>query len=213
VNGSEGHLDLWADIEAAYLAADDPRGQSGFRGDQAAWRRYREPILEAIDHEGTLLDIGCANGLLMESLVAWALERGIRIEPFGLELSARLAALARDRLPHWSERIYQGDAMLWSPPQRFDFVRTELVYAPDDERPPYVRRLLDDVVAPSGRLVVCGYGNASRNDPAAPVGRMLREWGFAVEGEAEGRNDQGFPVTRFAWIDGPDRAPASGAVP
>jgi hypothetical protein len=42
---------------------------------------------------------------------------------------------------------------------------------------------------------------------------MLREWRFAVEGEAVGRNDQGFPVMRVAWIDGPDRAPVAAAVP
>jgi hypothetical protein len=37
--------------------------------------------------------------------------------------------------------------------------------------------------------------------------------GFAVEGEAEGRNEKGFPITRVAWIDGPDRASAAVAVP
>jgi hypothetical protein len=210
---SVGHSDRWKELEAVYLASDDPRGQSGFRGDEAAWRRAKEPIVEAIDRDGTLLDVGCANGLLMESLTEWALERGLRIEPFGLELSPRLADLARDRLPRWSDRIFQGDAMRWSPPQRFDFVRTELVYATDEDRPAYVRRLLDHVVSPAGRLIVCGYGSASRNDPAAPVGEMLREWGFDVEGEAVGRNQQGFPVTRVAWIDGPGRAPATGAVP
>jgi hypothetical protein len=58
-----------------------------------------------------------------------------------------------------------------------------------------------------------GTGTPAGTTRAALVGRMLGEWGFAVEGEAEGRNDQGFPVTRFAWIDGSDRAPAPGAVP
>jgi Methyltransferase domain len=213
VNAGDADADRWAEFEAIYLASDDPRGQSGFRGDEVAWRRAKEPIVEAIDHDGTLLDIGCANGLLMESLVEWALERGFRIEPFGLDRSPRLAELARERLPRWSERIFQGDATQWAPPQRFDFVRTELVYATEDARPAYVRRLLDHIVAPAGRLIVCGYGSASRNDPAAPVREMLGEWGFAVEGDAVGRNEQGFPVTRVAWIDGPDRAPATGAVP
>jgi hypothetical protein len=44
------------------------------------------------------------------------------------DFSEKLAGLARERLPHWRERIFTGNALVWEPPARFDFVRTELVY-------------------------------------------------------------------------------------
>ena len=58
-------------LEAAYLKEDDPIRQSGFSGGAQRWRSERGPILEAIDVDGELLDIGCANGYLLECLVRW----------------------------------------------------------------------------------------------------------------------------------------------
>jgi 2-polyprenyl-3-methyl-5-hydroxy-6-metoxy-1,4-benzoquinol methylase len=63
-------------LERAYLNSEDPRGGSGFRGDEARWERARRPIVQAVDRDGTFLDVGCANGLLMESVTAWAAEDG-----------------------------------------------------------------------------------------------------------------------------------------
>ena len=90
----------------------------------------------------------------MESLAAWAAEDGRVVEPYGVEISARLADLARARLPHWADRIWTGNAMTWVPPRRFDVVRTGLDYVPPRRRAEFVERLLDEVVAPGGRLVV-----------------------------------------------------------
>jgi hypothetical protein len=86
-------------LEDAYLATDDARRGSGFGGDADRWRHARGPIAEAIHRDGTFLDVCCANGLLMESIVAWAAVRGYRVEPYGLDISSELAELARRRLP------------------------------------------------------------------------------------------------------------------
>ena len=59
-------------LEDAYLRSDDPIRQSGFGGGAERWRAERSPILEAVDGDGDLLDIGCANGYLAECLVEWA---------------------------------------------------------------------------------------------------------------------------------------------
>src|SRR5207247_9908708 len=101
--------------EAKYLAAADPRGQSGFGRDECDWIRFRRPIAAAINKDGTFLDIGCANGLLMESLVRWAGEAGHVLEPYGIDISEKLAGLARQRLPQWSDRISVGNALYWNP--------------------------------------------------------------------------------------------------
>jgi SAM-dependent methyltransferase len=196
-----------APLEPAYLAAVDPRGQSGFRGDAARWTAARRVIAQAIDRDGAFLDIGCANGHLLETLVGWAHDDGHAIEPWGLDISRALVDLARARLPDWSKQLLVGDALTWTPPRRFDYVRTELVYVPEWRRAAYVRRLMQHVVAPEGRLIVCSYGSARRPSPRAePPAQALREWGWLVAGAADASDPQhGVIITCIAWLDGERR--------
>jgi 2-polyprenyl-3-methyl-5-hydroxy-6-metoxy-1,4-benzoquinol methylase len=145
-------------LEHSYLTAEDPRGQSGFRGNEARWERARGPIVSAIDRDATFLDVGCANGLLMQSLAIWAAEEGHRVKPYGLDLIEPLAALARRRLPEWADHIFKGnvtDRRPRRPPRRFDFVRTELEYAPPERSRELVECLLREYLSPGGRLIIC----------------------------------------------------------
>jgi SAM-dependent methyltransferase len=195
---------LRALLEDSYLAADNPRGQSGFGGDEDYWERARRPITRAIHGDGSFLDVGCANGLLMESVVRWAHEGGHEIEPYGLDLSPRLADLARRRLPEWADRIYTGNVVDWHPPRRFDFVRTGLDTVPAHRQPRLVERLLRELAAPGGRLIVCSYGSSRPEGiRAEPVGERLGEWGYQVAGETEGTAPNGAVVVRVAWIEAP----------
>jgi hypothetical protein len=201
-----------AEIERAYLAAETPYGQSGVSGDAARWERNRRPICNAIDHDGDLLDVGFANGLLMETLPSWAAEDGHRIEPYGLDYPAPIATLARRRLPNWADRIWIGNAVDWVPPRRFDYVRTELDYVPPDRAAGLFARLLDDFLVPGGRLIVCSYGSSH---PGAhrvePIEDYLRRWGHAVAGEIEAAADgdgpdaprSSIPTVRVVWVDRP----------
>jgi SAM-dependent methyltransferase len=104
--------------------------------------RRPAPDRRGIYGDGSFLDVGCASGHLLECLVTWSPHR---IEPFGLELTPRLAELARRRLPQWADRIYVGNALMWEPTRWFDFVRTELVYVPADRRADYVHRFAERV--------------------------------------------------------------------
>jgi hypothetical protein len=176
-------------FDAAYPAGDSPRAQSGFGGDEPRWETGRRPIARAI---------GCANGYLIECLVRWTPHR---IEPYGLEIAPTVAELARKRLPQWAERIYVGNALTWQPPMRFDFVRTELVYVPDERQKAFVERLLDEVVAPGGRLIVCGYGSPRSGVPAHPVQRIVRSYGFEAELEFEAEAPEGGgPIIEIAVL-------------
>lgn len=191
-------------LETSYLAAATPYEQSGTSSDAQSWRRKRSPIVDAIDHDGTFLDIGCANGLLMETLTDWAAERGHCIEPYGLDLSPRLAAFARSRYPQWAERIWDGNGLTWRPPdgQRFDYVRTELEYVPLHRWRDFVAHLLDAVVAPGGRLIVCSYGSARRPAPRVQdTATILRGFGCAVAGMASAAAPNGITDVMVAWID------------
>lgn len=191
-----------ARLEAAYLAGTNPRQQSGFGRDARDWERFRRPVVAPIERDGTFLDIGCANGLLMESVVAWALEGGHVVEPYGLDISEKLADLARQRLPRWRERIFVGNALLWEPPLRFDFVRTELVYVPPPARRRYTERLLERVVAPRGRLILCSYGS-SRPEGARAEALVdeIRDWGIPVDRVDDVVSaEHGFVITRVLSV-------------
>jgi SAM-dependent methyltransferase len=184
-------------FEAAYLAEESPRGQSGFGGDEARWEAARRPIAEAIDRNGTFLDIGCANGHLLECLIRWSPHR---IEPYGLDFAPAVAQLARERLPQWADRIFTGNALTWEPPRRFDFVRTELVYVPRERRRSYLQRLLDLFLEAGGRLIVCGYGSPRSGLAADPVGDELRALGFEPEEVDAEAPEGGGPIVRIACL-------------
>jgi SAM-dependent methyltransferase len=167
--------------EAKYLAGTNSRQQSGFGRDADDWERFRRPITAPVESDGSFLDIGCANGLLMESIVEWAREDGHLIEPYGLDISEKLLELARQRLSPWRDRLFVGNALLWDPPARFDFVRTELVYVPNSRRREYTERILDRFVAPGGRLIVCSYGSSRpERARAEPLVDELRDWGLPI---------------------------------
>ena len=188
-------------LEQRYLDAADVRKQSGFTGDAARWERARRVITEPMTADGDFLDIGCANGHLMETVAQWTAERGVSIEPYGMDLSPRLAGLARERLPQWADRIWAGNVMNWEPPRRFDYVRTELGYVPELRRQELVQRLLDGLLLPGGVAILCSYGSA--RDPSQAVydiGETLRSWGFTVSGEAESADTNGVIITRVAWV-------------
>ena len=202
--------ELQALLEPAYLAGTNPREQSGSSRNEEDWEQYRRPIVAPMTENGTFLDICCANGLLMECVERWAREIGIRIEPYGLDISEKLAELARQRLPRWRDRIFVGNALLWEPPRRFDYVRTELVYVPPTRRREYVERLLRTFVAPGGQLLVCSYGSSRpKGVPIEPLVDELLGYGLAPSEVHDARSPTHFTVvvTRVVCC----RAPAPEA--
>jgi hypothetical protein len=190
-------------LEPAYLRGDTPRQGSGFGGDEQAWRQARRHITEGIVTDGTFLDVGCANGLLMESVAVWCAERGLAIEPYGVDISARLTDLARRRLPRWTDRIWTGNAIDWQPPAglRFDYVHVLLDCVPAARQADLVRHHLDSTVQPgTGRLLVSLYSA----DPAVGIpdgAEMLRSLGFACAGRSSGGDRPGRAPIPTAWIN------------
>ena len=119
-------------LERAYLAAGaGPGGSGSSETSEGAWRAKRQHLCVPMDGDGTWLDVGCANGHLLATLPAWCAERGISIEPYGLELLPALAELARSLEPGLADRIWTGSVMTWTPSRRFTYVT-----ALDDQVPP-----------------------------------------------------------------------------
>jgi SAM-dependent methyltransferase len=190
-------------LERAYLRADTAEGGSGFGGSPEDWRAAREGITDGIDSDGTFIDLGCANGLLMESVQAWCAERGLHVEPYGVDIAPGLVQRARERLPQWSDRIWLGDASKWVHPEgmRFDVAHTLLDSVPKRRRRDLVQHLLDRVVRPGGRLLVSYYVRSAEHDRTAA--EQLGDLGFAVAGQSRPRLDAPDAPPQTAWLVAP----------
>jgi SAM-dependent methyltransferase len=187
-------------FEQTYLGSTEPWCQSGHFGSLESWERLRRPIAACVDRPGRFLDIGCANGYLLECLLSWTRERGIAVEAWGLDLSSRLVALARERLPGHEVRLDSGNSLEWAPPVRFDYVRTGLHYAPPGYESRHLRRLQSRFLAPGGRLLVVEYRGQEHQAGPLRVDQRLRDLGFPVEAVRVATGDDGLEGARVAVV-------------
>ena len=185
-------------LEPSYLQHDDPILQSGFGGGVLRWRAEREPILDAVTADGDFLDIGCANGYLLECLMKWGMERGFKIIPYGLDIGPRLILLARKRLPHFENNFFVGNAWDWQPQRQFRYVYTLCDYVPHDYLKTYLHKLLSTAVESGGRLIIGSYGSKSRQHMPFDIAGFLKSNGFEVIGTTQVDNP---PISTFAWVD------------
>jgi SAM-dependent methyltransferase len=186
---------LRAAISASYLADPaNPYRQSGRSSGAARWEETRRCLVRALHKSGDFMDVGCANGLLLETLIVWARERGFALRPHGIDFVPELVELARQRHPCHRGSFAVANAFDWAPERTYDFVRTNLEYVPRADRAELVRRQ-HGAVAPGGRLIVCHYRNAG-DAPARP-GEVVVRAGFAVAGATEA------PGVEAVWIDVP----------
>ena len=185
------HAAIAAILVPAYLAADTPWGGSGKLGTAEDWEYARSPIADAIDRDGTFLDVGCANGYLMECLPGWT---SFDVEPYGVDISEEMSALAKRRLPQWANRIWTGNALTWEPPMRFTYVRTGLEYVPGSRR----KELVGHLSAFCERLII---GVFNEQVDERPMEELLRSWGFPIEGRSERAHREPTMRYRCLWTD------------
>lgn len=201
-------------LETAYLQGRAPWQQSGFGlrsgRTEHAWEALRRPVVDclldalppALRAEPVhFLDIGCANGYLLECGVEWGAAAGVSLVPWGLDLSDKLVALARQRLPMYADHLFTGNAWTWTPPRRFDALRTELVYVPEPLRQRYVGRLLGEFLVDGGMLLVAEYQGRTPDGEVTTlnVDDTLRGWGYSLAATRSGTLD-GVERTRIAAV-------------
>jgi len=192
IDEAEWHAEMARLIVPAYLAAQTPWQGSGKGGTAEDWEYARSHIAHAIDRDGSFLDVGCANGYLLECLPRWTT---YRVNRCGLDLAPELIDLARRRVPELSDRLWVGNALHWEPPHRFTYVRTGLEYVPRHRRRELVARLL----GLCDRLII---GTFNEEAYARPTEELLRSWGHAISGRSERahRTKPGIDY-RVLWID------------
>ncbi len=190
---------LHAEITEYYLAEpDNPYRQSGRSQGHTRWVVTRQCIAKAVNAQGDYLDIGCANGLLLESLLAWCAERGFHITPHGIDFVPDLIELAKLRLPRWAENFEVANAWDWTPKRQYRFVQVLTDAVPKLDRPALVQRTLDLAVAPGGRLIVPQYGLGDSATPEVAE-RVLHDMGFEVAGS------EACVSASVAWVDKPSK--------
>lgn len=192
IDEEEWHRRVQSLIVPAYLAAETPWGQSGRTGTADDWEWSRSLIAVAVDRDGTFLDVGCANGYLMECLPRWT---PWAVEPYGLDISPELADLARERLPEWADRVFVGNSLTWDAPRTFTYVRTGLDYVPPPRRREQVERLLG-----IAERVIVGVFNEHESERTTED--ELASWGFGIAGRSVRPNrwKPGMEY-RVLWID------------
>ena len=192
---------LRAEITEHYLAEpDNPYRQSGRSQGHARWVATRRCIAEAVNADGEYLDIGCANGLLLESLLVWCAERGFHVTPHGIDFVPALIELAKRRLPRWTDNFEVANAWDWVPERQYRFVQVLTDAVPKLDRRALVQRTLDLAVEPGGRLIVPQYGLGDSATPEVAE-RVLGEMGFEVAGSTACAS------ASVAWVDKPDARP------
>lgn len=188
-------------ITPPYLAATSLYAQAGHGGDAMSWEASRGFVADALSRSGTFLDVGCASGVMMESVVQWGAVKNLIIEPYGLDIVAVFVERTRLRLPQWADRIYEGNVRTWTPPDgRFDYVLIRPVYAPAQCRIEMVRHVLDSIVKPDGRLIVLA---GSEEVQSVGFEGKLVQGGLKISGRVEILHTKDARlVRRLFWIDG-----------
>ncbi|GIV96351.1 MAG: hypothetical protein KatS3mg057_1008 [Herpetosiphonaceae bacterium] len=199
-------------FESAYTQHSEPWKQSGMSGPEERWVALRKPVADCMTRSGSFLDIGCANGYLLECCLRWCAERGISIDPYGLDLSPQFVELARQRLPQFADHFFIGNSLNWIPPRKFDFVRTELVYVPADYEKQYINHLFEHYLEHNGKLLVAHYqegtadptkGILAGSHPTRYILDRLAELGFQPVGYCDGYDTLKGRKTRVAVLEKP----------
>jgi SAM-dependent methyltransferase len=187
------HLTREAVVEYYLADPSNPYRQSGRSSGASRWEETRRCLVRAIHRDGDFMDIGCANGLLLETLVSWAAVAGFAIRPHGLDFVEELVDLAVRRFPNARECFIVANAFYWEPVRQYDFVRTNLEYVPRSDWAEFIRRQ-HRAVAPGGRLILCHYRNA--DEPYVPLTPLVEAAGLAVTGGVDA------PGVASVWVEG-----------
>lgn len=204
LEGEQG-LQGWFDevrhiLQSAYIAAPTPWQQSGKGGTFEEWVRLRIPISECITRSGTFLDIGCANGFLLECLLGWTKMKGLDLIPYGLDYAPLLVEMAQQRLSAFKEHIFLGNGWDWQPPRRFTYIRTEGVYVPRNLQAAYLKRLLSEFLEDDGRLLVTHYRSGNEDLTRDWIDEDLRAEGFNVTSTISGFDSAGREKCRVVML-------------
>ena len=145
-----------------------------------------------IDRPVSFLDVGCANGYMLECLPRWTT---YALELYGLDISPALLARAKQRMPQMAQNLFVGNALTWQSDRRFDYARTNVDYVPAHRR----RELLENILAQADRVIV---GVFNEQIEARQTEKLVQSWGYRIAGRSERANLRKPQIDyRVFWVD------------
>lgn len=171
--------------------------QSSWLSSKEMWRKAREVILEGVHKDGTFLDVGCANGVLLRDLCIWAEEKGINLIPFGIDISKKLVDECKERLPKFKMNFIVADRCKFKPKRKFTFICTSFDLRKNRAQEKYLKRYLG-MLESGGRLILTRYDD--HKDEFVLLGEYLKQMGqklgFLFTGGAEVHE-----ITKVFWLE------------
>lgn len=178
-------------------------GSHAFNADFEKWEHMRRFIANAINKDGTILDIGCSNGFLLRCLQEWSKHKLI---PYGIDRDLRLINQAKDLFPLYRDNFYVMDVRQLEDlakfrfPAMFDFIYWNVwnnweFFEPSEIK---VLKKILKAVSDKGRLIL-GFYDGGKEEIIKKTNR-LKTLGFEITGIMEN------PVTEgggemIAWVD------------
>lgn len=131
------------------------------------WEEKRKFIADLIETNGTILDVGCANGFLLRSLQEWT---GRKLTPFGFDVLPSLISDAQELFPEHENNFAAldvadiGDLVNVGLPQQYDYVFWNFLGKWSIGLPKW-RNILEDVLKCGKRRVILGFYGTNRYTP------------------------------------------------
>ncbi|MDP1852643.1 MAG: methyltransferase domain-containing protein [Candidatus Omnitrophota bacterium] len=161
------------------------------------WRKAREVILEGVHKDGTFLDVGCANGILLRDLCIWAQEKGITLIPFGIDISKELVGECKEKIPGFKMNFMVADKYKFKPKRKFTFICTSFDLRGKRGQEKYLKRYLD-MLESGGRLILTRYDD--QKDEFILLEEYLKQMGpkldFLFVGSTEVHE-----ITKVFWLE------------
>ena len=186
-------------------------GSASLTTDYKIWAEKRGFINEAINDDGSILDIGCANGFFLKSLQEWS---DYNLVPYGIDIEKDRIATAKKLFPEYQDHFAVLDAKninqltIVGLPKKYDFVYWNF-YSQWNIGDKEWKDALEVILSMTRKRLILGFYAKNIFHPESPEWRQEREF---VKNRSEDFKKQGFAIsgtilnpTNFnqsvAWID------------
>ena len=159
------------DLTAREYSKDQPDAdlkRSFWHGSRELWRTARQVILEAVNQDGTFLDVGCASGALLRDLRAWAGQRGFTLIPYGIDIIEELIIESKQNNPGFEPNFFAADNKIFKPHIDFTYICMNFPDACEKsaDKDKIVKKYLG-YLKPQGRLILTLYDDRLTEIPRA----------------------------------------------